>query len=130
MRFVVSVFCFKMLNFKYSPKTLNDEICGNLLELSNFQFNPSFVPENIKRLRNRTVNNFESDIITKYKIKTFSYFSNIFLNCFDLNIFNYTFKNCLIFYNQYSNVIYTSITNTFAYFNLEQKSYNWIKALS
>ncbi len=28
----VSVFCFKMLNFKYSPKTLKDEICGNFLE--------------------------------------------------------------------------------------------------
>jgi len=98
-----------MLNFKYSPKILQDEICGNFLKLSHFQVNPLFLHENIKRLRHRTVNIFESDIITKYKMKTFSYFSNIFLNCFDLNIFNYTFKNFSI---QYSNVIYTSITNT------------------
>jgi len=58
-----------------------------------------------------------------------SYFSHIFLNCFDLNIFNLPFKNFLIFYNDYSNVIYTSLTNTFSFFNLEKKHYNWIKAL-
>ncbi len=124
----VSVFCFKMLNFKSVPKTLQGDICTNYLELSSFELNPFCVPETIRKLRNRAI--YDSDIITKYKLKTFSHFSCIFLNCFDLNVFNLPFKEFLIFYNEYSNVIYTSLTKTFTYFNIEQKYFNWIKALS
>ena len=98
------------------------------MKLSSFELNPICVPETIRKLRNRAI--YDLDIITKYKLKTFSYFSYIFLNCFDLSIFNLPFKNFLIFYNEYSNVIYTSLTKTFTYFNLEQKYFNWIKALS
>jgi len=118
-----------MVNFKSAPQVLHDEILSNYLKLSNFQLNLLFRPETVKELRNRNVNIFSTDIIYKYKIKTFDYFTHAFLNCFELNIFNLPFKNFLIFYNHYSNVIYTSLTNTFTYFNLNQQNFNWIKSL-
>ena len=124
----VSVLCFKKLNFKSVPKTLQGDICANYLELSSFELNPLHVPETIRNLRNRAIYNLE--ILTKYKQKTFSYFSYLFLKCFDLNIFNLPFKNFLLFYNEYSNIIYTSLTKTFTYFNLDKKHFTWIKALS
>ena len=126
----LSVLSFKLLNFKAAPEILKDDILKNYLDLSNFQLNPLLIPESFKELRSRTINIFSKDIISKYKIKTFSYFSNVFLNCFNLNIFNLSYKLFMIFFKEYNNVIYTAITNTFAYFNLEQKKYAWVKALA
>jgi hypothetical protein len=125
----VSVLSFKLLNFKSAPEILKNHILENFLDLTNFQLNPQLIPESTKRLRNRVINVFSTDVITKYKLKTFSYFSNIFLNCFDINIFNLSFKNFLIFLKEYNNVIYSAISSTFTYFNLELKRYTWIKSL-
>ena len=74
----LSVLSFKLLNFKAAPEILKDDILKNYLDLSNFQLNPLLIPESFKELRSRTINIFSKDIISKYKIKTFSYFSNVF----------------------------------------------------
>ncbi len=59
-------------------------------------------------------------------MKTFDHLTHVFLNRFELNIFNLPFKNFLIFYNHYYNGIYTSLTNTFTYFNLNQQNFNFV----
>ena len=126
----LSVLSFKLLNFKAAPQILKDDILNNFLDLSNLQLNPLLVPESIKELRSKTINIFSKDSISNYKMKTFSYFTNAFLNCFNLNIFNLSYKLFIILFKEYQNVIYTAITNTFTYFNLEKKKYTWVKALA
>ena len=125
----LSVLSFKLLNFRSAPQILKNDIVNNFLELSSFQLNPLLIPESIRKLRSRAIYISSTDIITKYKLKTFSFFSSIYLNCFDLNIFDFSFRNFLIFQKDYINLIYTFISKTFTYFNLELKSYTWFKAL-
>ncbi len=86
----LAVLSFKLLNFRSAPKILKNDTVNNFLELSSFQINPLLIPESVRKLRGRAINISTMDTITKYKLKTFSYFSNIFLNCFDLNIYVFT----------------------------------------
>jgi hypothetical protein len=125
----LSVLSFKLLNFRSAPQILKNDIVNNFLELSSFQLNPLLIPESIRKLRSRAIYISSTDIITKYKLKIYSFFSNIFLNSFDLNIFDFCFRDFLIFQKDYINLIYTFISKTFTYFNLELKRYTWFKAL-
>jgi len=66
------------------------------------------------------------EMISKFKLNTFSYFSNIFLNCINLETFNLNLISYISFFKNIcnSNSLYTSITNTFIKFNLLMKNYS------
>ena len=122
----LSILSFKMLNFESSPKILHNVILENFLELSSFEMNLLHVPDCKKVLRNRVITIFDADIISK--LKTFSYFFNMFFNCVNLDIFNLPLNNFMSYIRQNTNIIFTSLTNTFSYFNLSKSNYSWIKS--
>jgi len=48
---------------------------------------PVFIPENTRTQRNGNIFLAKHDIVSRFCFKTFDYFSNTFLKCFKLNIF-------------------------------------------
>ena len=91
----LSIFSFKMLNFVSAPKILKEIIETKFQELKSQETNnadPLFVPENIRSLRNRNVIIYSQDAQSKFLINTFSYFSQTFLKCFKLDIFNLNYN--------------------------------------
>jgi len=81
----LSNFSYKMLNFTSAPEILKENIVDNFLGSSIIQLcqkEPLFLPENSKSLRNRVITISSNQKISKYALKTFTYFSNVFLKCF------------------------------------------------
>ena len=74
-----------MLNFTSAPEILKENIVDNFLGSSIIQLSqkePLFLPDNSKSLRNRVITISSNQKISKYALKTFTYFSNVFLKCF------------------------------------------------
>ncbi len=90
-------------------------------------FDPLFVAENIKSLRNRNVIIYSQDVQLKFLINTFSYFSHNFLICLKLDIFNLNYNQFFKEVTANINNIFTSLINHFAKFNLTLKCFYLVK---
>ena len=126
----LSIFSFKMLNFVSAPKILKEIIETKFQELKSQETNnadPLFVPENIRSLRNRNVIIYSQDAQSKFFINTFSYFSQTFLKCFKLDIFNLNYNQFFKEVATNINNICTSLINHFAKFNLVLKCFYLVK---
>lgn len=126
----LSIFSFKMLNFVSAPKILKEIIETKFQELKSQETNnadPLFVPENIRSLRNRNVIIYSQDAQSKFLINTFSYFSQTFLKCFKLDIFNLNYNQFFKEVATNINNICTSLINHFAKFNLVLKCFYLVK---
>ncbi len=88
---------------------------------------PLFVPENIRSLRNRNVIVYSQDAQSKFLINTFCYFSQTFLKCFKLDIFNLNYNQFFKEVATNINNICTSLINHFAKFNLALKCFYLVK---
>ncbi len=126
----LSVFSFKMLNFISVPKILKENTETKFQELKTQETNnadPLFVTENIKSLRNRNFIIYSQDVKSKFLINTFSYFSQNFLQCFKLDIFNLNYNQ--FFKEETTNInnICTSLINHFAKFNLALKCFYLVR---
>ena len=86
-----------------------------------------FVPENMRSLRNRNVIIYSQDAQSKFLINTFSYFSQTFLKCFKLDIFNLNYNQFFKEVATNINNICTSLINHFAKFNLVLKCFYLVK---
>ena len=89
---------FKILNtYKcYGSKILKEDIVDNFLASSIIQLSqkePLFIPDNSKSFRNRVITISSNENAYKFALKTFAYFSNVFLKCLNLDFFNLKFSS-------------------------------------
>jgi hypothetical protein len=78
-----------MLDFTSAPEILKENIVDDFLGSSIIQLSqkePLFLLDNSKSLRVITISSNEK--VSKYALKTFTYFSNVFLKCLNLDSFN------------------------------------------
>ena len=76
---------------------------------------------------NRNVIIYSQDAQSKFLINTFSYFSQTFLKCFKLDIFNLNYNQFFKEVATNINNICTSLINHFAKFNLVLKCFYLVK---
>jgi hypothetical protein len=89
-----------MLNFTSAPEILMENIVDNFLGSSIIQLSqkePLFLPDNSKSLRNRVITISSNEKVSKYSLKTFTYFSNVFLKCLNLDSFNLKFSSFITY---------------------------------
>ena len=66
-----------MLNFTSAPKILKENIVDNFLASSLIQLSqkePLFIPDNSMSLRNRIIAISSNEKVSKFALKTFTYF--------------------------------------------------------
>jgi len=118
------VFTFKMLNFTVAPKILKEDIVGNFLAWSITQLSqkePIFIPDNSKSLKNRVITISLNEKVSKYALKTFSYFSNVFLKCINLDSFNLKFSSFITCVTSNLKSIFSAFLYSFSNFNFDIK---------
>ena len=89
-------FLYKLLNFTSAPKIFKENIVDNFLASSIIQLRQKeslFIPDNSMSLRNRVIIITSNEKVSIYAFKTFTYCSNVFLKCFNLDFFNLKFSS-------------------------------------
>jgi hypothetical protein len=97
---------FKILNtYKcYGSKILKEDIVDHFLASSIIQLSqkePLFIPDNSKSFRNRVITISSNENAYKFALKTFAYFSNVFLKCLNLDFFNLKFSSFITYNIKY-----------------------------
>jgi len=118
----LSIFSYKMLNFTSAPEILKENIVDNFLGSSIIQLSqkePLFLPDNSKSLRNRVITISSNEKVSKYALKTFTYFSNVFLKCLNLDSFNLKFSSFITYVTSNIKSIFSAFLNRFSNFNFD-----------
>jgi hypothetical protein len=111
-----------MLNFAFAPKILKENIADNFLASSISQLSqkePLFIPDNFKSLRNRVITISSNETVSKYALKTITYFSNVFLKCSNLDFFNLKFSSFVTYVTSNMKTIFSAFLNSFSNFNFD-----------
>ena len=111
-----------MLNFTSAPKILKENIVDNFLASSLIQLSqkePLFIPDNYMSLRNRVITISSNEKVSRYALKTFTYFSNVFLKCFNLDFFNLKFSRFITYVSSNIKTIFSAFLNSFSNFNFD-----------
>ena len=105
-----------------APEILKENIVDNFLGSSIIQLSqkePLFLPDNSKSLRNRVITISSNEKVSKYALKTFTYFSNIFLKCLNLDSFNLKFSSFITYVTSNIKSIFSAFLNRFSNFNFD-----------
>ena len=116
------LFSYKMLNFTSAPEILQENIVDNFYASSIIQLSqkePLFLPDNSKSLRNRVITISSNEKVSKYALKTFTYFSNVFLKCLNLDSFNLKFSSFITYVTSNIKSIFSAFLNRFSNFNFD-----------
>ena len=70
-------------------------------------------------LRNRVVKISSNEKVSKYALKTFTYFSNVFLKCLYLDFFNLIFSSFITYVSSSVKTIFSAFLNSFSNFNFD-----------
>ena len=92
---------------------------GNIklhINLKKYQFKNEF---NSKSLRNRVITISSNEKVSKYALKTFTYFSNVFLKCLNLDSFNLKFSSFITYVTSNIKSIFSAFLNRFSNFNFD-----------
>ncbi len=88
-------------------------------ELSGINKEPLFLPDNSKSLRKRVVTISSNEKVSKYALKTFTYFSKVFLKCLNLDSFNLKFSSFITYVTSNIKSIFSAFLNRFSNFNFD-----------
>ena len=114
------LFSYKMLNFTSAPEILKENIVDNFYASSIIQLSQKellFIPGNSRSLRNRVITISSNEKVSKHVLKTFTYFSNVFLKCINLEFFNIKFSSFITYVSSNIKTIFSALFNSFSNFD-------------
>jgi hypothetical protein len=109
-----------MLNFTSAPEILKENIVDNFNASSVIQSSQKellFIPGNSRSLRNRVITISSNEKVSKHVLKTFTYFSNVFLKCINLEFFNIKFSSFITYVSSNIKTIFSAFLNSFSNFD-------------
>ena len=78
-----------------------------------------FKPDNSKPFRIRVITISSNEKVSKYALKIFTYFSNVFLKCLNLDSFNLKFSSFITYVTSNIKSIFSAFLNRFSNFNFD-----------
>jgi len=132
-----------MLNSTSAPEILKENIVDNFLGSSIIQLSQRnsqgkycrqffrfkyhsvkskrtfILSDSSKSLRNRVITISSNEKVSKYALEIFTYFSNVFLKCLNLDSFNLKFSSFITYITSNMKSIFSAFLNRFSNFNFD-----------